>query len=280
MGADEERGFGLVIRPARLLAVDIDGTMLRSDGSLSSRVLDALARAVDAGIHVVPATGRPMAVATDVVDASGLDDFWIFANGAITRHLGRDELIRAFWMDRVVVVELLDRIRRRIPQAKFAVEFATTMAYEAGFETVVPNRPPVPPTVDLSADLERVSDPIQKLLVFDDSIDLGRLWDEVNAAADGLSVPSYSGLPFVELAPERVTKATALELLASDLGLSVDDVGAVGDNHNDVAMLEWAGTGYAMGNADVAVQASADVVLPSNDDDGLAVLIEAMLDQF
>lgn len=268
-----------MIRPARLLAVDIDGTMLRSDGSLSPRVLDALARAVEAGIHVVPATGRPMAIASDVVEASGLDDFWIFANGAITRHLGRDELIRAFWMERTVVIELFDRIRRRMPRARFAVEFATTMAYEAGFETVVPNEPPVPPSADLVAELERVSEPIQKLLVFDDSIDLGRLWDEVNAAADGLSVPSYSGLAFVELAPERITKATALELLARDLGLSVDDVGAVGDNHNDVTMLEWAGTGYAMGNAEPSIQASADIVLPPNDDDGVAVLIETMLDQ-
>lgn len=279
MDFDAQGGDRLVIRPARLLAVDIDGTMLRSDGSLSPRVLDALGRAVDAGIHVVPATGRPMAVATDVVEACGLDDFWIFANGAITRHLGRDELVRAFWMERAVVIELLDRIRRSLPGARFAVEFATTMAYEAGFEKVVPNEPPVPPTADLSAALEQVSDPVQKLLVFDESIDLGRLWEEVNMAADGLSVPSYSGLAFVELAPGRVTKATALELLALDLDLSVDEVAAVGDNHNDVAMLEWAGTGYAMGNADIAIRASADVVLPGNDHDGLAVLIETMLGQ-
>ncbi len=268
-----------MIRPAKLLAVDIDGTMLRTDGSLSSRVLDAMARAVDAGLHVVPATGRPVAIATEVVEATGLDDFWIFANGAITRHVGRDELIRAFWMERSVVIEVLDRIRRRLPEARFAVEFASTMAYEAGFENVVPNRPPVPPTADLAADLARIADPVQKLLVFDETIELDTLWDEVHIAVDGLSVPSYSGLPFVELAPERVTKATALELLARDLGLSADDVGAVGDNHNDVAMLEWAGTGYAMGNADPVIRASADVVLPSNDDDGVAVLIEEMLAQ-
>ncbi len=268
-----------MIRPAKLLAVDIDGTMLRSDGTLSVRVLDAMRRAVEAGIHLVPATGRPMAIATDVVDASGLDDFWIFANGAITRHVGRDELVRAFWMDREVVVELLERIRRRMPNARFAIEFATTMAYEAGFEKVVPNQPPVPPTADLAATLEQVDDPVQKLLVFDDTSDLGRLWDEVHVATDGLSVPSYSGLAFIELAPERVTKATALELLAGDLGLSAGDVGAVGDNHNDVTMLEWAGTGYAMGNAAPSIRESADVVLPGNDDDGVAVLIEQMLDQ-
>lgn len=268
-----------MIRPARLLAVDIDGTMLRSDSSLSPRVLAAMNSAVDAGLHVVPATGRPMAISADVVEASGLQEFWIFANGAITRHMGRNELIRAFWMDRTVVVELLDRIRLRMPGARFAVEFATTMAYEAGFERVVPNKPPIPPTDDLAAELERISDPVQKLLVFDENIDLATLWDEVNLAADGLSVPSYSGLAFVELAPDRVTKATALDLLARDLGLSADDVAAVGDNHNDVAMLQWAGTGYAMGNADPEIQKSADVVLPSNDDDGLAVLIEGLLAQ-
>ena len=272
-------GGPTVVGAAKLLAVDIDGTMLRSDGSLSPRVLDAMGRAVDAGIHLVPATGRPMAVATDVVEASGLDDFWIFANGAITRHLGRNELIRAFWMERSVVVELLGRIRERLPGARFAVEFAATMAYEAGFEKVVPNEPPVPPTDDLVTVVVQSDDPVQKLLVYDDSIGIGTLWDEVHVAADGLSVPSYSGLAFIELAPERVTKATALDLLAGDLGLTADDVVAVGDNHNDVAMLEWAGTGYAMGNAESAIRASADAVLPSNDDDGLAVLIERMLDQ-
>ena len=268
-----------MILPAKLLAVDIDGTMLRSDGSLSPRVRAAMERAVASGIHVVPATGRPMAVASDVVDASGLDDFWIFANGAVTRHLGRDELVRAFWMDRAVVLALFDRIRRRMPGARFAVEFASTMAYEPGFEDVVPVKPPIPPTDDLLAELERIVDPVQKLLVFDDSVGLGELWDQVHVAAEGLSVPSYSGLAFVELAPEQVTKATAVDLLARDLGLSAADVAAVGDNHNDVTMLEWAGTGYVMGNAEPGIKARADVVLPSNDDDGVAVLIDEMLDQ-
>ena len=263
--------------PARLLAVDIDGTMLRSDGTLSPRVLDAMGRAVEAGIQVVPATGRPMAIASDVVDATGLDGFWIFANGAITRHLGRDELIRAFWMERSVVVDLVGRIRRRLPGARFAVEFATTIAYEPGFETVVPNEPPIPPTDDLVAAVARISEPVQKLLVFDQSIHLSELWHGVQVAAAGLSEPSYSGLAFIELAPGRVTKATALDLLTGDLGFAPSEVVAVGDNHNDVAMLEWAGTGYAMGNAEPSIKAVADMILPSNDDDGLAVLIDELL---
>ncbi len=268
-----------MIQPAKLVAVDIDGTMLRTDGSLSDRVLRAMELAVAAGIHVVPATGRPIAVATDVIEATRLQDFWIFANGAVTRHLGRDELIRAFWMDRSVVEKLVARIRRRMPQALIAIEFASTMAYEAGFEKVVPNKPPIPPSPDLAGELARIGDPVQKLLVYDPSLDLATLWTEVNDAAEGLSVPSYSGLAFIELAPERVTKATALELLAHDLGLSAGDVAAVGDNHNDVAMLEWAGVGYAMGNAEPEIQLSADLVLPGNDDDGVAVLLETMLDQ-
>jgi len=90
-----------------MIATDIDGTMLRSDGTLSPRVKRALTAAVEAGLQVVPATGRPVMIATEVIEQAGLDDFWVFANGAITRHIGRDELIRGFWMDHELARDLL-----------------------------------------------------------------------------------------------------------------------------------------------------------------------------
>ncbi len=265
----------------RMIATDIDGTMLRSDGSLSSRVKDALAAAHGAGIHVVPATGRPLLITRDVIESVELDDYWVFANGAVTRHLGRDELIRGFWMDHEVTRDLLSLLRRRLPAAGFALELEDGVAFERGFEHVVPIVPEGDPVDDVLAALDDSAahwQRVQKILVYDLSLDLDELFARVSAAVGKRAAPSYSGLAFVELAAGLVTKATALELLARDLGVEPSQVAAFGDNHNDLAMLRWAGRGYAMGNATDDAKAAADEVIGRNDDDGLAIAIERLVD--
>lgn len=267
--------------PIRMIATDIDGTMLRSDGTLAPRVKAALVAAAEAGIHVVPATGRPLLIAHDVIDQLQLDQFWVFANGAVTRHLGRDELIRGFWMDHEVTRDLLGLLRRDLPGAGFAIEFEDTVAFEAGFEQVVPNPPDEPPVEDLTAalhDSEIHWQRVQKILVYDLSLDVDELYRRVSRVVGKRAAPSYSGLNFIELAAGLVTKATALDLLARDLGIDASQVVSFGDNHNDLAMLRWAGRGYAMGNATADAKAAADEVIGLNDDDGLAAKIEELLD--
>ncbi|MEM7273829.1 MAG: Cof-type HAD-IIB family hydrolase [Actinomycetota bacterium] len=266
--------------PVRMIATDIDGTMIRSDGSLAPRVKRALHDAVDAGIHVVPATGRPVIVAEDVIAAAELPSYWVFANGAITRHLGRDELIRGFWIDRELTGRLIALIRRRLPAAGVAVEFETTVAFEHGFERVVPVVPGVPATDDVLGTLADGAPEhrrIQKVLVFDLSVDIDELFREVSEVVEDTAVVSYSGLPFVELAASQVTKATALELLVADLGLTAAEVASFGDNHNDVSMLTWSGRSYAMANATDDAKEAAGEVIATNDEDGLAIKVEELL---
>ncbi len=270
-----------------MIATDIDGTMLRSDGSLSPRVKAALRAAVEAGIHVVPATGRPVVIAADVIDQAELEDYWVFANGAITRHVGRDELVRGFWLDPTVAAELLGFLRTRLPQAGFAIEFEDTVAFEAGFEQIVPIVPDQAPVDDLLSEFfsfdPEIGPPaghrVQKILVYDLNLNVEELFAQVSDVVGARAVPSFSGLAFVELAAELVTKAMALEQLAGDLGVSPAEVASFGDNHNDVSMLAWAGRGYAMANATRDAMAAADEVIGANDDDGLAVKIEELIDQ-
>lgn len=268
--------------PLRMIATDIDGTMLRRDGTLSPRVKAALAAAVEAGIHVVPATGRPVMIARDVIEAAELDEYWVFANGAITRHLARDELIRGFWMDHHVTRDLLGLLRRSLPRCGFAVELEESVAFEVGFERVVPVVPDVAPVDDL---VEAIDDSeahwqrVQKILVYDPSLGIDELFGRVSTVVGPRAVPSYSGLDFVELAAGLVTKATALDLLADDLSIDASQVAAFGDNHNDLPMLQWAGRSYAMGNATDDAKATAREVIGPNDEDGLAVKIEQLLDQ-
>ncbi len=270
-------------KPAiKMIATDIDGTMLRSDGSLSPRVRDALHDAAMAGVHVVPATGRPVLIAEDVIRALELPHYWVFANGAITRHLGRDELIRGFWMEVELTKRLVRMLREKMPGAGFALEFEQTVAFEAGFENVVPVVPSVDPSDDVLSAFEGV-DPryqrVQKVLVYNLSLDLDQLYQNVLGAVGGEAVASYSGLPFIELAASEVTKATALQLLVDDLGLDRSEVASFGDNHNDLPMLQWAGRSFAMANATDDAKEAADEVIGQNDEDGLADKIEQLLDE-
>jgi len=264
----------------KMIATDIDGTMLRSDGTLSPRVRKALHDAADAGIHVVPATGRPEMVATDVIDALGLANYWVFANGAMTRNLTTNETVRGYWMDPVVAQGLVVEMRAAFPGARFAVELEFGMAYEPGFEKIVPNTPPVGPINDIldglvSADGSAAR--VQKVLVFDPERTIDDLHSAVAEALGDHGVPSYSGLRFIEVAASLVTKALALDGLCVDLGIDVSEVAAFGDNHNDVAMLEWAGQGYAMANATDDAKDAAGQIIQHNNNDGLALSIEHFL---
>ena len=272
----------------RMIATDIDGTMLRSDGSLSTRVRTALHEAKEAGIHVVPATGRPEMVATDVIDSLGIDgsagvtgdQFWVFANGALTRNRTNGALVRGFWMSPVVAQGLVVVMRNAFPGARFAIELENGMAYEPGFEQIVPVRPDIDPTPDILDGFPRqttVGHRVQKVLVFDPERTIDELYEAVSETLGDHGVPSYSGLRFIEVSARQVTKALALDALCGDLGIEPAEVAAFGDNHNDVAMLAWAGQGFAMANATDDAKDAADQIIESNREDGLARKIEQFL---
>lgn len=257
-----------------MIATDLDGTLLRSDGTLSDRVRASVVAATKAGIAVVPATGRPRIVAEEVIAQLRFLPHWIFANGSVTWHLDRSELVRGFWLTPDLARSLIVALRQAMPSAGFAVEFEDTVAFEAGFEDVVPVRPSIDPTADLLSLIDRR---IQKLLVFDHSKTVEELFGVVSATVGDQAFPCYSGLSFIELAASMVTKATAIEHLARDLGVPRSAVAAFGDNHNDIAMLEWAGRSYAMANATDDARDAADEVIGLNDDDAIADKIDELV---
>ncbi len=260
--------------PVRLIASDLDGTLLRSDGTVSDRTLASIEAARRAGVEFVPATGRPRLISRDVMKRLPFLNHWVFANGSITWHLGRDELVRGFWIETKLARELIVRMRERLPNAGFAVEFEDDVAFEAGFEDVVPIVPTNDPTVDL---VDRIDRRVQKILVFDTSASIDELFTAVVNVVGDDGVASYSGLSFIELAAGEITKATGVSLLAADLGITVDEVAAFGDNHNDVALLAWAGRSYAMDHATEDAKRAAGETIGSNDDDAVADKIDELL---
>lgn len=259
---------------ARLVATDLDGTLLRSDGALSPRTVSALADARDAGLDVVFVTGRPLRWAAQVFDHVGGHGLAIAANGALLWDVDADRarLVRA--IEREAALEAGRAIRAVVPEAMLAVETVDGFGLEPDY---LPGHP-LTEGARRAPFEELVDAPVLKLLVRREGHVADDYAAEVVEATDGLATVTWSSSgSLLELSAPGVTKASTLELLCAELEVDRSQVVAFGDMPNDLAMLRWAGTSYAMSNAHDAVLDAADRVTASNDEDGVAQVVEALL---
>jgi Cof subfamily protein (haloacid dehalogenase superfamily) len=268
----------------RLVASDLDGTLLHSDGTLTRRSLDALQAADAAGLLVVFVSGRPPRWLHEVADATGHIGVAVSANGAVLYDMGKDEIIKAHYLEPADLAELTAVVRAEFPAVTFAVEYGDGFGAEPEYVHDWQINPrsdrsgrQIPPP--LVAPLAEIIDrPGVKLLAKDHAADV----DEFLASADALlagraTVTHSSRNGLLEIAAPGITKGTGLAELAASHGITADEVVAIGDMPNDIPMIEWAGRGYAVANAHTAVLAAADEVLLSNDEDAVARLIESVL---
>lgn len=267
-----------------MLASDLDGTLLRSDGTVSPRSRSALRAAVDAGLLVAFVTGRPPRWLEEILEATGHAGVAVAANGAVLFDLASERILASHPLSPDALGTVTAELRTAFPEVQFAVEYGDSFAAEPGYVhdwEVNPRvdrrgRPIAPPVV---ADLASIiAKPGVKLLAKDRGADA----DQFMASADALlagrvTVTHSSTFGLLEIAAAGVTKASGLAELAATHGITRDEVAAIGDMPNDVPMLQWAGASYAVANAHPAALAAADEVLASNDDDAVAALIETLL---
>lgn len=264
----------------RLVALDIDGTLLRwQDGSdtpyeeVSDAVRAAVARVLDAGAHVVLSSGRSVHSMTPVADLLSLrgqpggddDRLWIVAsNGAVLTRYAPLEIVREETFD---AREAVHAVLQEHPTALVAVE-------DRGLGYRV-NRP-FPPG-ELTGELvetpldEMVAEPVSRVIIRDPD----------STAEDFVALVGRLGLhgtdyvvgwtAWLDLTPVGVSKASGLDHVCTQLGLEASDVLAIGDGRNDLEMLAWAGRGVAMGQAVQEVRDAADAVTLGVDEDGAAV---------
>jgi HAD superfamily hydrolase (TIGR01484 family) len=169
--------------------------------------------------------------------------------------------------------EVARRIREGIPGTTFAVERTTGFAKEPEFM----ERYPLPDDVVLAPVEELFDDQTVKLLARHEELSPQEFWAEVDRLAGDLVTTTWSSVgALVEMSAAGVTKASALALLCDELGIAAGEVLAFGDMPNDLAMLEWAGTSYAMANAHASVLDLARCTAPSNEEDGVAAVLERL----
>jgi hypothetical protein len=282
--------------PVRLVAIDIDGTLLPTfSQTISSRNAKALLAAQQAGITVAIATGRRTAYTTPLLEGLGLraDMPLITSNGAVTRTLGGHPLDRSHLEARVArgLCELLR------PYGTLVFTFDITgpgemiledfeLAHQRIALWVEANRDAIEVVQPLEKGLPDGNDPIQGMVT--GGVERMKLAEKALKSsplsqfceAVRTEYPARD-LSIVDLLPPGVSKGWALERLARRLGIDRKETMAIGDNWNDVHMLEWAGQAVLMGNAAQDLRAMAKTngwkQAPPNDEDGVAVTLETAI---
>lgn len=258
--------------PPRLVATDLDGTIVRSDGTVSARTAAAFARIEPAGSTFVLVTGRPPRWLGSVVDVLGHRGLAICANGALVYDLHTERVVRKHLIAPEAIAEAVERLRAAVPGLTFAVEREDGFFYEASHNPWVSAA--IGHEVD---DAALVSGPGSKLLAVHSEHGPDTLMERAEIVVGGLvTVTHSSGRGMIEMSAYGVSKASALAELCADRDVHPADVAAFGDMPNDLPMLCWAGRSYAVANAHPDVLAVVDHKVPGNDDDGVAQTLERM----
>ena len=256
----------------RLVATDLDGTLLDSEGRVSARTRAVLDELDAAGVPVVFTTGRPIRWMEELWEAVGGHGLAICSNGGIVYDVARREVRTARTIPAEVLLEVATLLREDVPGTVFALEKTTGFAKEPGFMPRL--------AVNLAADVptapleDLVDGDVVKLLARHEDHEPEPYWERVARTLGEQVVTTWSSTgTLVEISAAGVTKATTLATVAAEMGLGPADVVAFGDMPNDLPMLEWAGTSYAMANAHPSVQDLADHLAPHHDEDGVAAVL-------
>lgn len=260
-----------------LVALDLDGTLLRSDKRISARSQAAVRRLASRGVAIVLCTGRPPRSARPYAAELGLPAPFICYNGAAVYDPAHDTVRVRRHLDPAVALAAVGRLRAAFPSVMLGLEsvtgwFLEPAALERGRREA-----------RLGPEAPTAVGPIERFL------DAGAI--KVLASADGLTAAelaravgdlpvrrTWSAGGLLELLDVHVDKRSALAEVCAERGVARAAVAAFGDQRNDVEMLAWAGLGVAVANACDEAKAVADVVVKSNDADGVADMLERWAD--
>lgn len=260
----------------KLIAIDIDGTLITPDKRITSRVRNILRYVENRGIMVSLVTGRLYPTCKRYSLELGLSGPCVIYQGAMIIDHKTDKVLHELRIPRSKALEIIRYSREHNLALNLYMDQFT-------FYTEKPNRYSVLDAqlneveMQVVKDLEEVvtNDPL-KLMFVDDPEIISKL-EEKFSGLDGEIIALTSLPQFLEIVNKNATKADALKWIADRFNIRREEVMAIGDSHNDIPMIEWAGIGVAMGNADEKVKNSADFVTLSNTEDGVAYAIELLV---
>jgi hypothetical protein len=266
----------------RAIATDLDGTLLRTDNAVSERTRAAVDAAEDAGLLFVIATGRPPRWVPPVIEQLGERGLVVCANGGSVYDPARHELVARNDLDAEAALAIIDRVAEAYPDAVLGLEQGFEFSADTSIEKMS-----FPMLRSWQSQGLRIgpirsfaTEGVTKLIIrLADDSPPGTAAAVQDLVGDLALVTHSTNESFLELSRPDVTKAATVERLLIESGIAPHEVVAFGDMPNDLALIEWAGLGVAVANAHPALRDAADEVTASNDDDGVALVIERILSE-
>ncbi|HET9169925.1 MAG TPA: HAD family hydrolase [Actinospica sp.] len=261
----------------RLIATDLDGTLLDHERRITPRTVEAVRAVVAAGIEFVLVTARPPRTVAPLAEQLGGRIEALCGNGTILAEFAPERLTFIHRFTPGDAVAIVDRLRPLFPEAGFAIETGTEVYFETGFGvgSVSDERRVL---TDSLTGIAPQMPTIIKVLVRSRERSADAMVEQANAVLTVEAEVSHSGgRGLLEIAPLGASKASALEWLCARRGIAASEVAAFGDMPNDLPMLRWAGLGYAVANAHGTVLEAADRVVGHHAEEGVALALEALL---
>ncbi|MGQ2912240.1 HAD family hydrolase [Aeromicrobium sp.] len=253
----------------RLLATDLDGTLLRSDGTVSDRTREAVAAAERRGVTVLFVTARPPRWVDHLADVVGPHGIALCGNGAFVHDVAARRVVRTRAFSPSALREVVRDLRAALPGVTFAVEPADGFVRDDAFLDPYAHEYEVGIVEDV---LE-----VGKILARRPGTSSQQFLAQVREVVGERAELGFSGSDgLAELTVAGVTKATALADWCAEHGFDSSQVWACGDMPNDLPMLAWAGRGIAVANAHPEVLAAADEVVGHHDDDAVASVLDRL----
>ncbi|HBG00658.1 MAG TPA: hypothetical protein DDW87_03675 [Firmicutes bacterium] len=270
----------------KLLALDIDGTVLNSRSTLTPRTKAAILRAIQGGVRVVLATGRRLTNTLPLANILGLTELVVVHNGVVVYDPALGQSIYQGGVDLALAQEIVDKLD------SVSMNYVVYTGESAGERVVAPlgswRAPEDLLTYYLGekaqfVDKIKLDSPPIRISLIDRAAKVDRFFDELAKNYDGGQIHHmlfgterniWRG---IEIIPADCNKGTGLRFVAERLGIDASEVVAIGDNINDLEMIRWAGQGVAMANGSELLKTQAKRIAPSNDHDGVAQIIEELL---
>ncbi|MBT2471981.1 HAD family phosphatase [Streptomyces sp. ISL-66] len=261
--------------PYKLVATDLDGTLLRGDDTVSERTREALAAVTAAGAAHIVVTGRAAPWTRHVLDDLGYKGIAVCGQGAQVYDAGAHRLLTSVTLDRKLAALALEKIEAEVGPLALA-------ASRDGVDGDVLIGPGYQvqeglPALYLEDTADMWTAPLNKLYIQHPELDEDALVEVARQTVGSLVGVVMAGPGVVEILPLGLSKATGLSLAARRLGVKAAETIAFGDMPNDIPMFGWAAHGVAMANAHAELKAVADEVTTSNEQDGIAVVLERLL---
>ncbi|MDF2673116.1 MAG: family phosphatase [Clostridiales bacterium] len=268
----------------KMIAMDMDGTLLTTDKQVSQRSKEVLKKATDAGIKLVVCTGRIFTSAWIFADLIGTEAPIIASNGAYIREKDRDEVVYM----KALLKEQINKVVKIVKKHGFYPHLFssdtiftekvifTAKLYDKQNQSLPKDKQvKIVITDDLEKVIEENHEIILKVVIvseMDEIESLSKLRNEISKELDVSIMASAANN--IEIMSKGISKGNAVKILGDIYGISSEETICIGDNENDISMIEYAGLGVAMANASDVLKTVANYVTDTNDNDGVAKAIE------